>query len=176
MPMRTTILLAAALVAGTAAIAFVASAASAEEPGSRATRDYVQAAGNSDAFEIAEAETALNESKDPDVRRFAQQMIQEHTRTSQALQDATARAGLKPPPKTVGADQAPLLGALQGLRGPDFDRAYWKHQALGHRSALTETQKYATTGDNPAVRQAAQAALPIIQAHLQMAERMVTPS
>lgn len=161
--MRTALFIATMLIAG---------AAAAQEPGSKATRDYVQAAGQSDAFEIMEAQTALTESLDPQVRAFAQRMIADHGQTSQTLQQATARDGLKPPPMGVGADQAPLLGALQGLRGREFDQAYWRHQALGHQSALTATQMYAANGDDPAVRQAAASAVPIIQAHLQMAEQM----
>ena len=165
----------AALVVGGALVAAglaLAAPAGAQEPGSRATRDYVQAAGNSDAFERLEAETALTQSADPQVRAYAQMMVADHARTTQTLTAATQRAGLKPPPMGVGADQAPLLGALQGLRGPEFDRTYWTHQVIGHRAALAMTQQYAGNGDNAAVREAARAALPIIQAHLQQAERM----
>lgn len=161
-------IVAAALVTA----ALLAGPASAQEPGSKATRDYVQAAGQSDAFEMLEAETALTESHDPQVRAFAQAMLADHGRTSQALQQATATSGLKPPPMVVGADQAPLLGALQGLRGSEFDQAYWRHQVLGHHSALAMTQMYAASGDDAAVRQAARSAVPIIQAHLQQAEQM----
>ena len=99
-------------------------------------------------------------------------MIRDHTGTSQALRDATARAGLRPPPMQVGAAQAPMLAALQSERGRDFDRVYWKQQALSHRSALVVEQGYAATGDTPAIRQTAAAAVPIIQSHLAMAERM----
>ncbi len=148
----------------------------AQEAGSRLTREYVQAAGQSDAFEMLEANTALAQSSDPQVRTFAQQMIQDHGKLSQALRQATTQAGVKPPPMAVGADQAPLLGALQSLRGSDFDRAYWRHQALAHRSALTTTQQYASNGDNPAIRQAASSAVPIIAGHLAMAEQMQAKS
>ena len=165
-------LVAAALVT----VTLLAGPASAQEAGSKATRDYVQAAGQSDAFEMLEAQTALTQSRDPQVRAYAQGMLADHGRTSQALQQATATSGLTPPPMGVGADQAPLLGALQGLRGLEFDQAYWRHQMLGHRSALTTAQMYAASGDDAAVRQAAQAAVPIIQAHLQQAKKMAAAS
>ena len=89
---------------------------------------------------------------------------------------ATARSGLAPPPMSVGSDLAPMLGALQSVRGPDFDKTYWRNQMLAHMSALAMTQMYATSGDDPAVRHAAAAALPIISAHLAMAEKMVSGS
>ena len=66
-----------------------------------------------------------------------------------------------------------MLAALQSLREPEFDRAYWKQQVLAHHSALTTTQQYATNGDSPAVRKVATSAVPIISAHLAMAERMM---
>ncbi len=163
--MRAAILLAAAL----------AGAAWADDPGSKATRDYVAAAGQSDSFEMAEAQVALTASKDPQVRSYAQEMLRDHGQTSASLKDATARSGLKPPPEIVGADQAPLLAALQSAPAAEFSKTYWRHQALGHHSALTTTESYAANGDDAAVRQAANSALPIIRQHLAMAEKMATP-
>lgn len=163
--MRTIVLSTALALAG-------AVPAAAEEQGSRETRDYVQAAGHSDAFEMLEADTALAQSSDPQVRAFAQKMVAEHGQTSQALTMATMRAGVAPPPMGVGADQAPLLAALQSLRGHDFDVAYWRHQVLAHNFALTTTKLYAANGDNPEVRQAAASAVPVISAHLTTAQQM----
>ena len=165
--MRELILLTAAVLAVVAS-----TPAAAQEAGSRQTREYVESAGHSDAFEMLEADTVLSQSRDPQVRGFAQRMLQDHRQLSEALQQATSRSGLKTPPMGVGADQAPLLGALQSMSGPEFDRAYWRHQALAHRSALTTTQHYAANGDDPAVRRAANSAVPIIAAHLAMAEQM----
>ena len=161
-------IVAAALLASVVA----ATPAAAQAAGSRQTREFIQAAGESDTFEVMEAYTALAESHDPQVLAFARAMIRDHGQTSQALEEAAARAGIEPPPKAVGAGQSPFLAALQSLRGREFDQGYWRQQALAHRSALTEQQRYAADGDTPAIRQAARAAVPIIQAHLAMAERM----
>jgi len=163
--MRTPFLLAAV----TALVA--AAPLAAQDKGSRQTRDYIQAAGQSDAFEILEAETALTQSNDPQVRAFAQQMVQDHGQTSQSLKQATIKSGLEPPPTGVGADQAPLLAALQSVREPEFDKLYWRHQLIGHSSALTTAQKYAAEGDDPAIRQKAQASVSIITSHLTIAQR-----
>ena len=164
------------LLAAITAFLVVAPAAAQDvtpDRGSRQTREYVEAAGQSDAFEMLEADTVLAQSRDPQVRAFAQKMIDDHARLAQSLRQATAEAGTKAPPMGVAADQAPMLGALQNLKGRDFDQAYWRHQALAHRSALTATQRYAASGDDPAVRRAATAAVPVISAHLATAERVV---
>lgn len=160
------------LTIGLFAIGALAAPVGAQPPGSRGTRDYVQAAGESDTFEMMEAYSALAESRDPQVIAFARAMIHDHGETSRVLRDATARAALAPPPMVVGAGQSPFLAGLQSARGHDFDKLYWQQQALAHRSALTLTRQYATSGDVAAVRQAAAAAVPIIAKHLAMAERM----
>jgi putative membrane protein len=156
----------------TAAFAITAVPASAQEAGSRQTREFVMAAAQSDTFEIMEAQTALAQSTDPQVRNFAQMMIDAHTKTSQALTEAASRAGLKPPAKAMSSDQAAMLSALQSLRGPEFDRMYARQQALAHRAALTTEQNYAASGDQSDVRSAATSAVPIITSHLQMAEQL----
>lgn len=155
-----------------ASVALAAGSASAQEPGSRQTREFVQAAGESDAFEIMEARAALAQSSDRLVLDFAQHMIRDHGETSHMLQDATERAGLQPPPVTVGAGQTMFLAALQSLRGREFDQAYWRQQMLAHSSALAVEQQYAATGDTPAIRQAAAAAVPLIRSHLAMAQQI----
>ncbi len=162
------------LASTAAALISAAVPAAAQDTGSRQTREFVQAAAQSDQFEILEAQTVLTQSKDPRVLAFAQQMIRDHTATSQALRQATASAGLKSPPMAMGDDQAHMLGALQSLRGPDFDKAYVKQQAFAHRSALLVEQNYASSGDNPSLRQVASAATPAIGSHLAMAEQMRT--
>lgn len=159
-----------AVLAG-ASLAMIA-AAPPPEPGSRQTREFVQASAQSDQFEILEAQSATTESKDPQVRRFAEQMIRDHGTTSAAMRAAVSRSGLKPPQPGISSDQASLLAALQSARGANFDKLYWTQQALAHRAALVTVQRYISDGDDPNVKAAAQAAQPIISAHLQMAEQM----
>lgn len=150
----------------------VAAPVAAQDPGSRATREYVQAAGQSDAFEMLEAQAVLAQSTDPRVRDYAQRMLRDHAESSRALQQATARSGLKPPPMGVSEDQGHLLGALQNMKGRDFDRAYLTHQALSHHAALTVDQRYAATGDTPSVRQVASSAVPTVSSHLSEVEQL----
>ncbi len=144
----------------------------AQEKGSQPTREFVAEAAQSDTFEKMEAYSALAESRDPQVIAFANQILRDHGTTSASLAAATAKAQLDPPPIELNTGQAAFLAALQSARGETFDRLYWRQQALGHRSALTVEQRYAATGDMPPLRDAARQAIPVIEAHLAMAERM----
>lgn len=162
---------AVALVA--ASLGLAAALAGAQEPGSRPTREFAQAAASSDQFEILAAQTALTQSTNPDVRSFATHMIQDHQQLDQALRDAAMRSGLKPPEMAMSADQAQLLQALQSVTGKEFDTLYSKQQMLAHRSALAVEQMYAQSGDDPNLRQAASSAVPVIASHADMANQAV---
>lgn len=152
------------LLAGTSAVAQV--------PGPRQTREFVQAAAQSDEFERMEATTALAQSKNPHIRAFAQQMLDAHRATTDRLLGAVAQSNLKPPAPGIGGDQSMFLAALQSARGADFDKLYVRQQVLAHRAALATQQGYAASGDDAAIRSVAAATVPIVAAHLQMAERM----
>src|SRR5919107_5136145 len=54
------------------------------------SQTYRMMAAQSDAFEIATSQLALERSRNPVVRRYAQQMIQDHSMTSQALNGGRA--------------------------------------------------------------------------------------
>jgi putative membrane protein len=144
----------------------------AQEAGSPQTRNFVAAAAQSDNFEIAEAQSALAESKDPRILAFARQMIEAHSETRRQLEAATARAGLKPPPTGISGDQASFLGALQSQKGREFDIVYARQQVLAHRAALVVAQQYAASGDQADLRKVADAASPVIASHLKMAEQI----
>jgi predicted outer membrane protein len=65
----------------------------------------------SDTFEIESSRIALERSRNPRVRGFAQQMIQDHTMTSQALMGGSGAAGV---PMTTGVVAGAVVGGLVG--------------------------------------------------------------
>jgi putative membrane protein len=99
-------------------------------------------------------------------------MIQDHSKTSDALRNAAEASGMPAPPPSMSSDQSMMLYSLQSLRGDAFDRAYVKQQILAHQQALAVTQSYASSGPDKNLRGAAAEALPIIRRHLDMAEKM----
>ena len=155
------------------AMAMVATPTIAQQAGSRQTRDFVQAAAQTDQFEILEATTALAQSQNPRIRTFAQAMIEAHRQTTDQLKQAVAKAGLEQPEPGLSGDQSMFLAALQSQRGGDFDTTYIRQQILAHHAALAVEQGYASSGDDTTIRQAAVSTIPVVAAHLQMAERMM---
>ena len=154
------------------AVLALAAPAFAQQTPTLSSKDYIQAALQSDRFEILSGYTARTGTRDPRVRAFAEMMIRDHTQTTRAMRQAATRAGVEPPPPSLSGDGSRMLGALQSLRGADLDRAYAEQQTLGHAEALVVNGLYAQTGSAPPLRQAAQGVLPMIRTHADQARQL----
>jgi predicted outer membrane protein len=104
--------------------------ATAQPPGSRQTREFIQAAGESDTFETMEARTALAQSSDPQVIAFAQQMIRDHGETTQRLEHRRHQRDADGQQKIVDADRRRKRG--EGRR---------HHQRHSRRAIIRHGQK-----------------------------------
>ena len=144
-----------------------------EGPKTPKPEEFEQAVAQSDGYELAAAQSALAQSRNPRVRAFAERMIADHGHMTQALLDAAKASGLEPPRPHVGGDQARLLASLQSLRGDEFDREYGRQQMLVHTSALTMMRSYAEKGSDSNLRRMAAASAPIIESHLQTARQLL---
>jgi putative membrane protein len=149
------------------------SAAAATGPQPMSPQVFVNAAGQSDAYEIAAAQLVLTQSQDPKVRAFAQAMIADHQKTSADLGAAAQASKLEPPGMILGGDQQKMLSGLQSEKGADLDRSFMVQQVNAHTAALVTEQGYLAQGGDPNLRKAAQGAVPLIEHHLEMAKQMV---
>lgn len=152
--------------------AMIRTQAAAQTPIPPSSPDFAAAAAQSDQYEIHASQDALAQSHDPRIRAFAEQMIQDHTKTIDHMKEAAEASAMAPPLPSMSSDQSMMLYGLQSLRGERFDRAYIKQQILAHQQALAITQSYATSGADQNLRKAAQSSLPVIQHHLDMAEKL----
>jgi putative membrane protein len=134
---------------------------------------FLAMAGSGGQFEIQSSQLALQASQNAAVRNFASLMIADHTRLSQGMAAAAQSAGIQPPAPALLPEQQAALAQLQAAgTGPNFDVAYRQAQITAHQGALGLMQNYATSGDVPNLRTAAQQAIPTIQMHLQQAQML----
>jgi putative membrane protein len=132
---------------------------------------YVQMAAASDLFEIQSSQLAVSRAQNPDVRAFAQMLIEHHTATTQQLTAAATAAGTPPSPALMPM-QAEMITQLQGANGAAFDRMYMRQQVPAHQMALALHQNYASNGDTASLRTVAAAAVPIVRQHLERARAL----
>lgn len=134
---------------------------------------FLAQAASGDQFEIQSSQLALQMSQNAAVRNFANLLITDHTRMSQAMGAAAMSARLNAPAPVLLAPQQAALDQLRAAgSGMAFDVAFQHAQIQAHQGALTLMQNYASGGDVPALRAAASQAIPTIQMHLQQAQML----
>jgi putative membrane protein len=133
---------------------------------------YARMAAASDLFEIQSSQIALQVSQNPETRRFAQMLIDHHTRTTQTLMAAAASARMTMPPPMLDTRKQQMIEELRRTPAAQFDMVYLMQQVPAHQEALALHSTFAARGDNGALRAAATAAVPLVQQHLTEAQAM----
>ncbi|SAL22434.1 membrane protein [Caballeronia arvi] len=132
-------------------------------------QQFLQDAGQAGATEIAASKLALSHASDRQVREFAQRMIVDHTKLARNLDVIAKRHGITEP---AAADSA-VIGSLQNLQGAEFDKAYIEKVAVGgHQKAVELFRKESESGNDTALKAAANKALPVISHHYEMAQQL----
>lgn len=134
-------------------------------------QQFARMAAHSDQFEIRSSQLALQKSSSPQVREYAQMMIQEHTQSTQLLTQLAAQRGLTLPTEPSEFQQA-VIDRLAQLSGAEFDRAYFEAQANGHIQTVGVFRSEVGQGQDSGLQQFAAQLLPTIENHYQMASQM----
>lgn len=137
-----------------------------------ATMTYVAKAGAGDLYEIQSSQIAARRAHDPRVREFAAMLVTDHQRTTEQVLAAARASGLRPGPAMLEPAQRQMIRQLERAPAARFDRLYLSQQIPAHRQALMLHQRYARSGDSPALRRVASGAVPVVQAHLAHARRL----
>ena len=119
--------------------------------------------------EVKLGQLALDKASSPDVKSFAQRMVDDHSKANDQLKAAAAK-GRMTLPTTMNAKDQSLYNKLNDLSGPAFDKAYMKAMVKDHEEDIKEFQKEASKGLNPDIKNFASTTLPTLQEHLQMAK------
>jgi putative membrane protein len=132
---------------------------------------FVEEALKGGMAEVQLGQLALQKAKNPDIKQFAQRMVDDHTKMGDQMKQVAQQAGVKIPDGPSKKDKE-TIAKLQALNGDAFDKAYMKDMVKDHKTDLNDFKSEADNGSNPAVKNAASQGAQIISQHLQMAERI----
>jgi putative membrane protein len=122
---------------------------------------------------LAEIETgklAQSNSKNEQVRTFAQQMIDDHTKAQEELQQLADAKGVKLPTEPDSKHKA-AMKKLSSLSGDAFDKGYMKQGGVNdHRQTHKLLQNAQKKASDPDLQALAQKTLPTIEQHLKLAK------
>ena len=121
--------------------------------------------------EIQMAQDALNKSSNPQVKAFAQHMIDDHTMVGNQLASLAQSKGAMLPTKLDGPHMD-MVTNLQSMSGTDYDKTYASDNVTAHEMTITEVTHESTTGNDPDVKQFAAKILPNLKMHLQVAQQL----
>lgn len=132
--------------------------------------EFVVKAQKAGKAEVQASQVAVQRTKNPAVKRFAQQMVTDHSKANEALRQLGAKKGVSVP-NDAAVD--PDIEALKSKKGREFDVAY---MALAgpeaHEQAVRLFQTESEKGQDTDLKAFATKTLPTLRHHLSEAREV----
>lgn len=136
-----------------------------------ADQEFVTAAGQAGGTEVKAGQLAETKSSDADVKKFGALMVTQHTELGDELKTIAASNGFTFP-ADIGPENQAMLDELAAKSGSEFDQPYSQDMVQGHQQAVQLFENASKNAQNPDLKAWATRSLPIIQMHLEMAEKL----
>jgi putative membrane protein len=135
------------------------------------TADFVNTVAMSDMFEIQSGQLAAEKAENGDVKSFGQEMVDDHSKTSDQLKDLVKDEDIKAQlPAALDDKHQAKIDKLKGLSGKQFDKAYVDMQVKAHEKAVSLFEAYAAAGENDDLKDWAGDTVPTLREHLKEAQ------
>jgi putative membrane protein len=135
------------------------------------TEDFIKEAATSDMLEIEAAKIAQQKGN-ADEKKFAEQMITDHTKTSKELKGLVPADETSALPPALDDSSQKKLEKLRDTKPDDFASEYDPMQVSAHKEAVSLFERYAKGGDDAKLKDWAGKTLPALQHHVEVAQEM----
>ena len=129
---------------------------------------FVKKAMQGNIAEVQLGQLTLQKSNNDQVKRFAQTMIDDHTKLNEQMRSVALQLSVEIPTEVSKKDKS-LIGKMQALSGPAYDQAYIKEMVKDHKQDLSDFHMEASNGH---VKDVATQGSKMISEHLQMAQQL----
>lgn len=133
---------------------------------------FVMMAATSDMNEITLSNQALSKSSNEEVKKLAQMMIDDHTKSSAELKPIVVSKNVMLPTEADAKHKA-AAEKMAAMSGSQFDMEYVKMMIKDHEKAVALFQKESTSGKDAEAKDFAVKTLPVIQNHLDMSRSLM---
>ena len=165
-----------------AAVAAAALVAFATAPGAQEAKKEASAkkkVSDKHANQIAQADLAevqagklgVSKASSPEVKKFAQSMIDDHGKHLGELRTMAKSKGMQLPTAPAKKQQE-AMKKLQSASGAEFDKLFMTQMVKDHEDALKLVQDTATNAKDAELKADAEKTAPVIQKHLDEAKRI----
>jgi len=125
---------------------------------------FFKDAGQGGMFEVEMGKVAAANAQNPEVKKFGQMMVDDHSKANKELEDLAKKKNIAMP-TDLGSHQS-TLNKLKGLKGADFDKEYVEEMVDDHETDVSEFEKQAANATDPDVKAFAAKTLPVLKKHL----------
>lgn len=138
-------------------------------------RIYVEEIAQTGMLEVELAKLALETSDNENIKKYAEQMIQDHQALNQELMQLAENKGITLP-TTLSPKHQALKTQVSKLSGTQFDQAYINEAAINaHIQNLILHTRQIQLGEDQDLQAYAIKTIPIVDRHLQLAEMLFMP-
>jgi len=114
--------------------------------------------------EVEMGKLASQKAQNPDVKKFGQMMVTDHTAANTELKALAAKKNIALP-ADAGSHKS-NMDALAKESGAGFDKAYVNDMVSDHEKDVSDFQKQADSSSDPDVKAFAAKTLPVLRKHL----------
>jgi putative membrane protein len=133
---------------------------------------------NANTADIETGNLAAKRGSTNEVRQFGAMLARDHAMVRQQGRDLAKKLGVTPTPPagdTSAQAQAAVMRKLEGLRGLEFDRAFLEREVKFHKDVIAAIESTLLPAiKNNELRALVVKVAPAFQAHLTMAENLLT--
>jgi len=144
-----------------------------QQKGDSADATFVQKAGEGGMAEVELSKIAESNAKSADVKKFAAQMVHDHTANNKDLAAIAAKENIQVP-KSLDAEHVALRDKLKAMKGADFDREYVDAMRNDHKKMDELLKSSESTVTSEDLRTFIKKTDPVVEHHLSMAQNLKT--
>ena len=135
---------------------------------SNSPEDFVKDAAQGGMAEVEMGKLALKNSQDPDIKKFGQMMIDDHSKANAELKTLAEKKNI-PVPSDIGSNRS-SMDRLEPLTGAAFDKSYVDVMLSDHNNDIKDFEYQAQNGKDPDIKAFAAKTLPTLKKHLKAIE------
>ncbi|RNI30177.1 DUF4142 domain-containing protein [Rufibacter immobilis] len=129
---------------------------------------FMMTAASSNMLEIQAGKLAAQKATNADVKKFAQMMVDHHTKANQEMMTLASQMKVTLP-KTLMPPHQAIMDKLNNKTGKDFDEEYMDAMETAHDMDIAMFQMKSNNAETPTVKAMAAKTLPMLQSHKKMA-------
>ena len=142
-----------------------------EKKGMEYDSEFLTKAASDGMLEVELGKQVAARAVTPEVKKFAQQMVADHTKANVELMALAAKKNITLP-TTLGDDHKKVLKNVLEEKGVKMDQKYMKEMLKDHQEDVKEFTDASINASDPDIKKLAAKNVPILRMHLDMVTKM----